>query len=242
MIDNFIDIFPSFNLVKGGDKNRFFSYCQQFNNLQNQLRVIHVVGTNGKGSVSNYLATMLKNNGYHTGLFISPSYQYHNERIQCNNIAITDQQLLHYLNTIHQKISFQPINFFELFFLVALHYFVDQKCEICVLEAGIGGQFDPTSVCTNAWFNVLTSVSYDHQDLLGTTIPQIINQKMLVAPNNQKFFIAPSNYQYHQIINSYPNPKIWVNLQKFSHNYFLNESASIVTTIANHHQLTPNVN
>ncbi|WP_391591688.1 bifunctional folylpolyglutamate synthase/dihydrofolate synthase [[Mycoplasma] cavipharyngis] len=228
-----VNIFTSFNLTTG-NLNRFKKYLIQAKLDLDQLKVIHVVGTNGKGSSANYLAKNLRLNNLKVGLFTSPAFLEHNERIKINDFVISDQQLMTILQQIKKIVQNQPINFFEIFTWIAIQFFLEEKCDLAVFEAGIGGKWDSTNLFSNSIATLLTSLSYDHQDTLGSSITAIVNQKLGIANKFEPVFVSYSNQKYATILKKINGNLIFAKDQKISNDFFINESASLVISFCQH--------
>lgn len=142
---------------------------------QNNYKIIHVAGTNGKGTVCTLLAHTLGCAGYNTGLFISPHLVSPTERMQINGRAISEADFVHAVECVW-KAQKEPLNFFELLTAAALVYFAEKKVHCAVLETGLGGRKDPTSAC-NPVLSIITSIGLDHTQFLGTTLAQIAAEK-----------------------------------------------------------------
>lgn len=170
------------------------------NNIEKEIPVINVVGTNGKGSTSFFLSHGLKTKYQKVGLFISPAFLYHNERIQINNEPISDDDLRKYIARIHGYIKEYNLTFFEIWTLIAILYFYDNKVDIAVIEAGIGGIKDSTNLFLNQIAVLLTSVSFDHTEILGNSIEEIIYQKVNIIKDNSCLVVSKDNEQYKEII------------------------------------------
>jgi dihydrofolate synthase / folylpolyglutamate synthase len=159
---------------------RFFD---KLDNPQKKIKVIHVAGTSGKGSTCNFISHILSSQGYRVGMTVSPHLQKYNERIQINNVQISDQKLVHYFNEIHPILidtEFQykeKISSFEI--LTALTYWVFWKegIDYAVMEVGLGGLLDATNVENSSKICVLNSIGLDHTRLLGNTLELIAEQK-----------------------------------------------------------------
>lgn len=151
-------------------------------NPQNDVKYIHIAGTNGKGSVCALLSSVLKASGYKTGLFISPYITDFCERIQINSLPIpksTLSMLTEYIFTFVQSLNEQGIIITEFEFVTALcfEYFKREHCDLAVLEAGLGGLLDCTNVICENLCTVITPIGLDHTDILGETIEEIAAQK-----------------------------------------------------------------
>ena len=153
----------------------FKNLLPRLNNPQNNYKIIHVAGTNGKGSVCTLLWHTLTCVGYKTGLFVSPHLISPMERIQINGCAISQEDFKKSVQTVLDAQQ-EPLNFFELITVAALVYFAAQKTDYVVLETGMGGRKDPTNVCVPV-LSIITSVGLDHTQILGSTLAQIAAEK-----------------------------------------------------------------
>ncbi|WP_425380208.1 bifunctional folylpolyglutamate synthase/dihydrofolate synthase [Spiroplasma endosymbiont of Stenodema calcarata] len=179
--------------------------AEKYDNAQDKIKVINVVGTNGKGSVSNYLQRQLMLNYKKVGLFTSPAFLKHNERIKINNYIISDDDLQRIIKNIKNEIKTYQLTFFEIWVLICIKYFLEQQIEIAVIEAGIGGRVDATNVFNNQLAVLLTSIDYDHTEILGTEIKNIIENKIGIIKNDCPLFVSASCQKYFSIIAKYLN-------------------------------------
>ena len=150
---------------------------------QDQVKTIHVTGTNGKGSTSYYLSNLLQKAGQKTGLFVSPYIFEFNERIQLNGQNISDSELVRIANLVEKaldQIRVEDPNFalvtFEYEVVAAFVYFEQVKCDYAVIEVGIGGEHDKTNVITPE-VSIITTVGLDHEDVIGPTLLDIAREK-----------------------------------------------------------------
>lgn len=151
---------------------------------------IHIAGTNGKGSVSCKIARGLERTGKKVGLFTSPHIETFCERIQINGRMITEQEIL----DIAPLLEPFELTFFETAFLIACLYFRENKIDIGVIEAGIGGKHDTTN-CLKSVLSVITSIGYDHKEMLGETLGEIAREKAgIIRPGHHLFLGATANY------------------------------------------------
>lgn len=161
---------------------RIRALCDFLGNPQKKLKVIHVAGTNGKGSTSTMISNILRKNGYNTGLFISPYVSDFRERIQYNGNMIDRYDLAECVEAVKQAIEtlsendIQPTEF-EAITAAAFLYFEKKKCDFVVLEVGLGGRLDSTNVIEAPYVSVITSISLDHTAVLGDTIEEIAAEK-----------------------------------------------------------------
>lgn len=152
-------------------------------------KIIHIAGTNGKGSTASYIKNILKNTGKHIGFFVSPFVVCFNERIQINDRYISNAEIMHYTNLLYDysKSYFEKYNdvipFFELTLLMALLYFKDRNIDIAVIECGIGGLLDATNFLKTD-LAIITNVGYDHMNTLGNTLEEIASHKLGIVKDN----------------------------------------------------------
>ncbi|MBQ9828340.1 MAG: bifunctional folylpolyglutamate synthase/dihydrofolate synthase, partial [Lachnospiraceae bacterium] len=147
---------------------------------QKELRIIHVAGTNGKGSCCAFLESILRESGLKTGLFTSPHLIRMNERIQVCGEQISDDELSALSGKIDEAVLKSGVSqptFFEYMLLAAVLYFRDKAVDIAVIEAGMGGLNDATNILENKEAAVITSIGMDHMQYLGDTIEEIAEQK-----------------------------------------------------------------
>ena len=160
--------------------------CVELLNININYPIIHIAGTNGKGSTANYIKNILKLENKYIGLFTSPFILFFNERIMINDRYISNAEIMHYVNKLYDFSNeyFNKYNdvipFFELTLLMALMYFEDRKIDLAVIECGLGGLLDSTNFLkTN--LSIITNVGYDHLAQLGPTLSDIANHKLGIA-------------------------------------------------------------
>jgi dihydrofolate synthase/folylpolyglutamate synthase len=150
--------------------------AEAFGNPQDDLRFIHIAGTNGKGSTSNMLASILTENGQRTGLFTSPHIHDFTERIRVNGICVDEDFVIRFCANVRStKWEIEP-SFFEITWLMALCYFKEQNCTVVVAETGLGGRLDATNIILPL-VSVITTISLDHTNILGNTRAAIAFEK-----------------------------------------------------------------
>lgn len=168
-------------------------------NPQDSYKIIHVAGTNGKGSTSNMIHDVLMNSGYKTGLFISPFLEEFTERIQINKVQIDKESLARITLLVKEKIDvmleegYNHPTEFEVVTAIGFKYFEEQKIDFLVLEVGLGGRFDATNVVKNTLVSVITSISYDHMEYLGDTLEKIAFEKAGIIKENSNVVIYPQD-------------------------------------------------
>jgi len=140
------------------------------------FRSIHVAGTNGKGSTSHMLASIYQSAGYRVGLYTSPHLKSFTERIRLNGTPIAEADVAEFVTTYQFLIEAVEPSFFEVTVAMAFDYFARQQVDLAVIEVGLGGRLDSTNIITPE-LSVITNISFDHQDVLGDTLPQIAGEK-----------------------------------------------------------------
>ncbi len=140
------------------------------------FKSIHVAGTNGKGSTSHMLASILQKAGYKTGLYTSPHLHDFRERIRINGHMIPEKNVVRFTERIRESIELIEPSFFEITVAMAFDWFARENIEIAVIETGLGGRLDSTNIIVPE-VSVITNISYDHMDLLGETLQKIAYEK-----------------------------------------------------------------
>lgn len=176
----YIHSLEKFGIKPGMERIR--ALCAELGNPQEKLKIIHVAGTNGKGSTSTIISNILRQSGYNTGLFISPYVTDFRERIQYNGNMIEKNELAECVEKVKEAIDklalqdIQPTEF-EAVTAAAFLYFKRKNCDFVVLEVGLGGRLDSTNVIVAPYVSVITSISLDHTAILGETVEEIAAEK-----------------------------------------------------------------
>lgn len=164
---------------------------ERLGNPQHNMKFVHVAGTNGKGSVCNMLKNILISHNYKVGYYTSPYIELFSERICIGNQMISDEDLVYYTNMV-KDISgdLNPIEF-EFITAMAMQYFSDKKCDVIVLEVGLGGRYDATNIIGTPLVNVITSIGLDHTAILGDTLGQIAFEKAGTIKQGSTVVVGP---------------------------------------------------
>lgn len=165
------------------DLTNTIKLCEALDNPQNTFKSIHVAGTNGKGSTSHMLASVLQEAGYKTGLYTSPHLKEFTERIKINGQEVDQQFVIDFVNRIEPVIREVNPSFFEITVAMAFDYFSKQKVDVAVIEVGLGGRLDSTNIITPV-VSVITNIGWDHTDLLGDTLSKIAIEKAGIIKKN----------------------------------------------------------
>lgn len=149
---------------------------EHFGHPHRNFRTIHVAGTNGKGSCSHTLAAILQEAGYRTGLYTSPHLVDFRERIRVNGQPVPEEYVIRFVE--EERSFFEPLSpsFFELTTAIAFRYFADQKVDVAIIEVGLGGRLDCTNIIRPD-LCIITNISFDHTQFLGSTLAQIASEK-----------------------------------------------------------------
>lgn len=150
--------------------------CEALGNPHLKFKSIHIAGTNGKGSSSHMLASILQSAGYKTGLYTSPHLKEFTERIRVNGQEVSKTFVVDFVERIKPAIETVKPSFFEITVAMAFDYFANQLVDIAVIEVGLGGRLDSTNVITPL-VSLITNISWDHVDILGDTLPKIAFEK-----------------------------------------------------------------
>ena len=171
------------------------------NEPEKSLKFIHIAGSNGKGSTSSILASILHESGYKVGLFTSPHIKKYTERIKINGEEISESYVVTFVKRIKEiKLNFNP-SFFELTFGLALDYFNHKNCQICIIETGLGGRLDATNIIKPI-LSVITNISLEHTDILGNTIEKIAKEKAGIIKKDTPIVIGDMKIEAKKIIES----------------------------------------
>lgn len=173
--------------------------CDFFGNPQDKIKTIHIGGTNGKGSTSNMLASVLQESGYKTGLYNSPHLIDFTERIKINGKNCDKQFVYDFIQKLkHLPEDIRP-SFFEFTTIMAFEYFYQQKVDFAIIEVGLGGRLDSTNII-KPLVSAITNVQLDHQNILGNTIEEIAKEKAGIVKENITIISGDENPVVKEII------------------------------------------
>jgi dihydrofolate synthase / folylpolyglutamate synthase len=166
--------------------------CNYLGNPQDSFKTIHVAGTNGKGSSSHFLASILQESGYKTGLYTSPHLKDFRERFRLNGKMVSKSYITAFVKKHKKKIAEIQPSFFEVSVAMAFQLFKEEKVDIAVIEVGLGGLFDSTNIIEPE-ISLITNIGLDHQNILGNTIEEIAFQKAGIIKKNTDVVISEYN-------------------------------------------------
>lgn len=163
------------------------AFLEHLGNPQQALKAIHIAGSNGKGSTSSFIASILQELGFKVGLYTSPHFVKFNERVVINGKQIEDEFVATFISDNEKYINEHELTFFEVTTAMAFQYFKEMNVDYCVIETGLGGRLDSTNVL-NPLAVVITSISLEHTNVLGDTIEQIASEKAAIIKNSSNVF------------------------------------------------------
>lgn len=158
------------------DLTNTIAFCAHLGHPEHNFKSIHIAGTNGKGSVSHFLASILQEAGYKTGLYTSPHLIDFRERIRVNGEMISEEEVVNFVEEQKVNISNIAPSFFELTVAMAFNHFSKKNVDVAIIETGLGGRLDSTNVI-KPQLSIITNISYDHQNMLGNTLAEIAFEK-----------------------------------------------------------------
>ena len=165
------------------------SFVEHLNINTQDIKFIHVGGTNGKGSTCAYLSSIIQESGYRVGTFTSPHFFDYRERIKVNNDKIEKGFISKFIITNRDIIEKLELTFFELSFGMSLSYYIEKNVDYAIIEVGLGGRLDATNII-NPILSVITNISYDHTEILGNTLKKIAFEKAGIIKQNTKVIIG----------------------------------------------------
>lgn len=202
-IDYLFTSLPSFQNVGGSaykpGLERISDFCRKIGNPQRNYFIIHIAGTNGKGSVSNMLAAVLQQAGYQVGLYTSPHLADFRERIRVNGEMISKQKVVNFVNKYHKSMKEAELSFFEMTTALAFDYFAQSDVEVAVIETGLGGRLDATNIVIPA-VSVITNIGLEHTEYLGDSMPKIAREKGGIIKKSIPVIVGEKNSAYNLVL------------------------------------------
>lgn len=174
----------------GVEFEKFKQTVEDMGHPESKLKMIHVAGTNGKGSVVAYLRDALKAMGYKVGTLQSPHYKTHLDRIRINNQNIPDETFLRLLNKNLDFFISKDLNMFEMDYLIMVEYFLEEEVDFAIVEVGMGGRFDSTNVVINPLLSIIVTIGFDHMKELGDTLEKICFEKCGIIKDNSAVLVG----------------------------------------------------
>ncbi|WOC39778.1 folylpolyglutamate synthase/dihydrofolate synthase family protein [Polaribacter sp. HL-MS24] len=165
------------------DLTNIIAFSKELNAPETKFRSIHVGGTNGKGSTSHMLASILQEAGYRVGLYTSPHLKNFTERIRINGEEIPSEKVVTFIEKNKTFLEQQQLSFFEMTVGMAFDYFANEQVDIAIIEVGLGGRLDSTNIIIPE-VAVITNIGFDHTQFLGETLPEIAFEKAGIIKEN----------------------------------------------------------
>jgi len=173
-------------------------FINKLNLSNNQLKFIHVAGTNGKGSTCSYISSILQESKFKVGIFSSPHYYDYRERIKINNHKIEKGYIISFVKEYKTLVEELELSFFEFSFGLCLSYFSQKKIDYAIIEVGLGGRLDATNII-EPLISVITNISFDHTEILGNTLEQIAYEKAGIIKEKSQLIVGERNKLTDQI-------------------------------------------
>ena len=180
--------------------------CEEFNQPQKNFKSIHVGGTNGKGSVSHMLASVLQEKKLKVGLYTSPHLKDFRERIKINGKPISKEKVVEFVKNNFDFFKKNKLSFFEMTVLLSFLHFSNEKVDIAIIEVGLGGRLDSTNII-NPIISVITNISLEHTNLLGNSIEKIAQEKGGIIKRNTPIIIGRKNKISDSVFNKIASEK-----------------------------------
>jgi len=169
--------------------DNIISFVDHLNINTQDIKLIHIGGTNGKGSTCAYLSSIIQESGYRVGTFTSPHFFDYRERIKVNNNKIEKDFISQFIINNRDIIEKLELTFFELSFGMSLSYYIEKNVDYAIIEVGLGGRLDATNII-NPILSVITNISYDHTEILGDTLEKIAFEKAGIIKQNTNVIIG----------------------------------------------------
>jgi len=219
------------------DIGNIIGLCEMLGQPQHKFKSIHIAGTNGKGSVSHMLASILQESGYKTGLHTSPHLKDYRERFRINGRLVPKKDVVEFVNRWKGEfISLKP-SFFELSVALAFEYFAKNHVDIAVIETGMGGRLDSTNVITPE-VSVITNIGWDHMMFLGNTLPKIASEKAGIIKPGVPVVVGESHPETRCVFldrTKVMKSKVW-----FADDHYKIEKLNIGKTFGRYYQVSQN--
>ncbi len=204
-IDYLFSAMPSFQRV-GGDAykpglERIESFCCEIGSPHLSYRVIHIAGTNGKGSTSHMIASVLQSAGYRVGLFTSPHLKDFRERVRINGVMIDEQSVVGFVERHRAAMERVGLSFFEMTAALAFDHFASERVDIALIETGLGGRLDATNIVTPE-LSVITNIDIDHTQYLGSSRAAIAAEKAGIIKRGVPVVLGERGDDYTFVIES----------------------------------------
>ena len=180
---------------------RVEEFCDYMGNPQRDFLAVHIAGTNGKGSTSHMIASVLQSAGYCVGLYTSPHLRDFRERMRVDGEMISEQEVVEFVNRHKPKIEELGLSFFEITTVMAFDYFSRAGVEVAVIETGLGGRLDATNLILPI-LSVVTNIGLDHTEFLGNTLSAVAYEKAGIIKKDVALVLGEASEEYNQVFES----------------------------------------
>ncbi len=204
------------------DLGNIVELMAEMGDTHNSFRSIHVAGTNGKGSSSHMLASILQEAGYKVGLYTSPHLKSFTERVRINGKEIGEQEVVDFVEEVKPLIDEIKPSFFEITVALAFYYFAKYKVDIAIIEVGLGGRLDSTNIITPE-VSLITNIGLDHQALLGNTLEKIASEKAGIIKEGVPVVISQNQVEIASVFKN-KAAKVGTNISFASANYIIEQA------------------
>ncbi|MFD0760946.1 bifunctional folylpolyglutamate synthase/dihydrofolate synthase [Lutibacter aestuarii] len=188
------------------DLTNSLALSKHLNFPEKKIKTIHVAGTNGKGSTSHMLASVLQEAGYKVGLYTSPHLKDFRERIKINGIEIKKNEVVDFIGNNQHFLLKNQLSFFEMTVGMAFNHFAKHHVDIAIIEVGLGGRLDSTNIITPV-VSVITNIGYDHTQFLGETLPEIAFEKAGIIKSNTPVVVGEFQKEVFPVFEKIANEK-----------------------------------
>jgi dihydrofolate synthase/folylpolyglutamate synthase len=186
------------------DLDNIKNLSNQLGNPHHHFKTIHIAGTNGKGSTSHILSSILQESGYKTGLYTSPHLKDFRERVKIDGSNIPEADVVEFVSSNKQYFEDNNLSFFEMTVGLAFDYFKNQKVDIAIIEVGMGGRLDSTNIISPE-LSIITNIGLDHTKFLGTTLKEIAFEKAGIIKENIPVIIGETQLETSEVFNDKAN-------------------------------------
>lgn len=180
------------------DLSNISHLCEALGNPQSSFKSIHIAGTNGKGSTSHMMASVLQEAGYKVGLYTSPHLKSYTERIKINGVEINKDFIVEFVSNNFDLLNSGKYSFFEITTVLSFVYFAKQNIDIAVVEVGLGGRLDATNIIVPV-LSIITNIALDHTQILGNTINEIAKEKAGIIKHQVPVVINEYTEETHSV-------------------------------------------
>lgn len=176
------------------------NFAEHLGHPENKFKSVHIGGTNGKGSTSSLISSVLQEAGYKVGLYTSPHLTDFRERIKINGQEVTEAFVVDFIENNKEFLEKNHLSFFEMTVGMAFQYFAEQNVDVAIIEVGLGGRLDSTNIITPL-LSVITNIGWDHMNILGNTIREIASEKAGIIKNNVPVVVGEFTEETKNVFN-----------------------------------------